>query len=182
MDWIQLRDKQFEIFLPEELLLKEIERVAEEVNKDLKDKDPIFICVLNGAFMFAAELTSRFKSTCEMTFIRLKSYEGMASNGKMKEVHGLIEKIEGRHVVVIEDVIDTGHTMNHLLSELNAQNPASIRIATLLFKPDALQLDIKPDYVVKVIPNDFVVGFGLDYDGHGRNLRSIYKVVELSDK
>ncbi|GHT72737.1 hypoxanthine phosphoribosyltransferase [Bacteroidia bacterium] len=178
MDWIQLKDKQFEVFLSEETLLNEIERVAGQLNKDLKDKDPVFVCVLNGAYMFAAELTGRFLSTCEMTFIRLKSYDGMERGGKMKEVQGLVEKIEGRHVVVIEDIIDTGHTMSHLLEVLKEKNPESIRIATLLFKPDALQMDIKPDYVVQEIPNDFVVGFGLDYDGHGRNLRNIYKVVD----
>ena len=178
MDWIQLKDKQFEVLISEENLLRKIGQIAEQLNKDLKDKDPVFICVLNGAFMFATELFGRFHSTGEIAFIRLKSYEKMCRDSKIKEIHGLDKDIEGRHVVVVEDIIDTGHTMNHLLSVLNEKNPISIRIATLLFKPTALQLDIKPDYVVAEIPNDFVVGFGLDYDEHGRNLRNIYKVVD----
>jgi hypoxanthine phosphoribosyltransferase len=177
MTQIQLKDKWFEIFLTEDTILQEIDRVAKQVNEDLKDQEPLFICILNGAFMFAAELIGKFDSACNVTFIRLKSYEGMESGGKMKEVQGLVESIENRHVVIVEDIIDTGHTMDHLLTMLKGKNPASIRIATLLFKPNALQVVIKPDYVVKEIPNDFIVGFGLDYDGHGRNLRNIYKVV-----
>lgn len=177
MSRIQLKDKWFEIFLTEDTILQEIDRVAKQVNEDLKDKEPLFICILNGAFMFAAELIGRFDSTCNVTFIRLKSYEGMESGGSMKEVQGLVESIENRHIVIVEDIIDTGHTMNHLLAMLKSKNPASIRIATLLFKPKALRVVIQPDYVVKEIPNDFIVGFGLDYDGHGRNLRNIYKVA-----
>ena len=178
MDWIQLKDKQFEVLISEESLLKKIGQIAEQLNKDLKDKDPVFICVLNGAFMFATELFGRFQSTGEIAFIRLKSYDKMNRNSKIKEMYGLEKDIEGRHIVVVEDIIDTGHTMEYLLSVLKEKNPTSIRIATLLFKPTALQLDIKPDYVVAEIPNDFVVGFGLDYDEHGRNLRNIYKVVD----
>jgi hypoxanthine phosphoribosyltransferase len=176
MTQIQLRDKQFEIFLTEDILLEGIERVAKQLNEDLKEKDPLFVCILNGAFMFAAELIGKFSSACEVTFIRLKSYEGTERNEKMEEVHGLMENIENRHIVIIEDIIDTGHTMQHLLNFLKKKNPATVKIATLLFKPNALQLAIKPDYVVKEIPNDFIVGFGLDYDGHGRNLRNIYKI------
>jgi hypoxanthine phosphoribosyltransferase len=176
MTQIQLKDKKFEIFLTEDILLEGIERVAKQLNEDLKEKEPLFVCILNGAFMFAAELVGRFNSACEVTFIRLKSYEGTERNGKMEEVQGLMENIENRHIVIIEDIIDTGHTMEHLLNCLKKKNPATIKIATLLFKPNALQLAIQPDYVVKEIPNDFIVGFGLDYDGHGRNLRNIYKI------
>jgi hypoxanthine phosphoribosyltransferase len=177
MTRIQLKDKKFEIFLTEDTILKEIDRVAKQINEDLKDKEPLFICILNGAFMFAAELIGRFDSTCNVTFVRLQSYEGIERGVNMKEVQGLVENIENRHVVIVEDIIDTGHTMEHLLHILGGKNPASIQIATLLFKPNALQVVIKPDYVVKEIPNDFIVGFGLDYDGHGRNLRNIYKVA-----
>jgi len=177
MNRIQLKDRQFELFLTEEVILKEMERVVDQLNADLKDKDPVFIVILNGAFMFAAELIGKFKSACDVTFIRLKSYSGVDRSGQMEEVHGLVEEIENRHVVIVEDIIDSGHTMFHLLESIKAKNPASIRIATLLFKPNALQIPIQPDYVVKSIPNDFIVGFGLDYDGHGRNLRNIYKVV-----
>ncbi|MDR0541068.1 MAG: hypoxanthine phosphoribosyltransferase [Dysgonamonadaceae bacterium] len=177
MNRIQLKDRWFEIFLSEDTILKEINRVAEQLNEELRDKDPVFVCVLNGAFMFAAELIGRFDSNCDVTFIRLQSYAGIERDGNMKEVQGLVEDIKNRHVVIVEDIIDTGHTMDHLISKLKENNPASVRIATLLFKPNALQMPIQPDYVVKSIPNDFIVGFGLDYNGHGRNLRNIYKVV-----
>jgi hypoxanthine phosphoribosyltransferase len=176
MNSVQLRDKEFEIFLPESILLKGIDYVAQQINENFKDQDPLFICVLNGAFMFAAELINRFHSECEIAFVRLKSYEGLERKKTMREIYGLVENIENRHVLIVEDVIDTGYTMEHLLKTLNEKHPASVKIATLLFKPNALQRPIRPDYVVREIPNDFVVGFGLDYDGRGRNLRNIYKI------
>jgi hypoxanthine phosphoribosyltransferase len=178
MNPIRLKDKQFEIFLTEDIILQNIERVAQQLNVDLKDQEPLFLVVLNGAFMFATEVIGRFQSACDISFLRFKSYEGTERTDKMQELQGLTENIENRHVVIIEDIIDSGHTMHHLLELLKKENPATIRIATLLFKPDALQLPIKPDYVAKEIPNDFIVGFGLDYNGHGRNLRNIYKVVK----
>ena len=177
MDRIRLKDRRFEKFLTEEIILEEIDRVAQLVNADYKGKDPLFLCVLNGAFMFAAELIGRFNSDCDVAFIRIQSYDGIERGKNLKEIHDLIESVENRHVVIIEDIIDTGHTMHYLLNKLKEQNPVTVRIATLLFKPNALQMPVQPDYVVKSIPNDFIVGFGLDYNGHGRNLRNIYKVV-----
>jgi len=177
MNRIQLKGRWFEMFLTEDVILKAIDRIAKQINNELKDKDPLFLCVLNGAFLFAAELIGRFDSNCDVTFIRLQSYAGLKRGEGMKELQSLSESIENRNVVVVEDIIDTGHTMNYLLNKLEEHNPASVRIATLLFKPDALQLPIQPDYVAMAIPNDFIVGFGLDYNGHGRNLRNIYKVV-----
>ena len=177
MNCVQLKGKWFEISLTEEIILNEIDRVAKQLNDDYKDKDPLFVCVLNGAFMFATELIGRFESNCDVTFIRIQSYEGIKRGEDMKEIQSMIESVENRHVIIVEDIIDTGHTMNYLLNKLKKQNPATVRIATLLFKPNALQIPIQPDYVVKTIPNDFIVGFGLDYNGHGRNLRNIYKVV-----
>jgi hypoxanthine phosphoribosyltransferase len=177
MNQVQLKDKKFELFLTEDIILKEIERVAAQLNVDLKDKEPVFIVILNGAFMFAAELIGKFTSACDITFVRLKSYAGLQRGEGMQEIQGLVEDIRSRHVVIIEDIIDSGHTMQHLLKCIRQSQPATIRIATLLFKPNALQLPISPDYVVKSIPNDFIVGFGLDYDGYGRNLRNIYKVI-----
>jgi hypoxanthine phosphoribosyltransferase len=174
---IQLKDKQFEPFIAEEDILKAVERVAESINRDLTDKNPLFICVLTGAFIFAADLMKRVNIPCEIEFVRLKSYEGTKTEGKVKTISGFTENIENRHIVIIEDIIDTGHTMHYLLEKLEEKHPASLRIATLLFKPEALQLAITPDYVALEIPNDFIVGYGLDYDGHGRNLRSIYKIV-----
>jgi hypoxanthine phosphoribosyltransferase len=173
---IQLRDKCFEIFLKEDIILEEIERVAQQINADLNEKDPLFICILNGAFMFAAELIKRFDSACEVSFIRLNSYEGVNRKEDLKEIQGLTENIENRNVIIVEDIIDTGRTMEYLLNLLKKKKPASIKIATLLFKPNAIRHTIKPDYIAKEIPNDFIVGFGLDYNGHGRNLRDIYKI------
>jgi len=181
MNSVQLRDKRFEIFLPESILLKGIDCVAKQISEDFKDKDPLFICILSGAFMFASEVISRFPWECEIAFVRLKSYEGLERKKSMREIQGLMENVENRHVVIIEDIIDTGYTMEHLLNTLNEKRPATIKIATLLFKPNALQRPIKPDYVVQEIPNDFVVGFGLDYDGRGRNLRNIYKIKKLEN-
>ncbi|MDR0412682.1 MAG: hypoxanthine phosphoribosyltransferase [Dysgonamonadaceae bacterium] len=178
MTQIQLRDKKFEVFLKEEIILAEIERVAQEVNADLKGKDPLFVCVLNGAFLFAAELIKRFDSACEITFIRLSSYEGVNRKESLKEIQGLMENVENRNVVIVEDIIDTGRTMEYLLNLLKEKKPATVKIATLLFKPNAVRMAIKPDYIVKEIPNDFIVGFGLDYNGHGRNLRNIYKITD----
>ncbi len=175
---IQVKDKKFELFIPEEVILKEVGRVAEQINRDLRDKDPLFVCVLNGAFMFASDLIKRLDFPCEVTFIRLKSYQGDQTDGKVKEVHGLIESVRDRHVVIVEDIIDTGHTINHLKRKILKDNPASLKIATLLFKPEALQVEVCPDYVALPIPRDFIVGYGLDYDGHGRNMRNIYKIIE----
>ncbi|MDR2805340.1 MAG: hypoxanthine phosphoribosyltransferase [Dysgonamonadaceae bacterium] len=177
MNRIRLKDKWFELFIQEDIIIREINRVAKRLNDDLRDKDPVFVCVLNGAFLFAAELIGRFDSNCDVTFIRLQSYAGTERSGRLREVESLVEDIENRQVVIVEDIIDTGHTMNHLITQLKERHPADIRIATLLFKPHALQIPIQPDYVVQSIPNDFIVGFGLDYNGHGRNLRNIYKVV-----
>ncbi len=176
MSSIKLKDKEFELFIPQEIIEKEIVRIAEQINDELSNQEPLFVVVLNGAFMFASELISRFNHPCEITFVRLQSYAGTDRGNAVKIIQGLIEDIKDRNVVLVEDIIDTGHTMAQLLEMLKKDNPASIRIATLLFKPNALQLNIKPDYVVKEIPNDFIVGYGLDYDGHGRNLKDIYKV------
>jgi hypoxanthine phosphoribosyltransferase len=173
---IQVKDKSFELSITEEEILTSIRKLAEKINAEMKGKKPLFICILNGAFMFASDLLKEINIPCEITFIRLKSYYGMNSVGKIKEVHELIEDIKDRNIVIVEDIIDTGYTIRHLLQQMQEKKPKSIKVATLLFKPAALQLDIKPDYVAMEIPNEFIVGYGLDYDGEGRNLRDIYKV------
>ena len=178
MTEICVKDKKFSLFLCENNILEGIKNVAENIRLDLEEKDPLFICVLNGAFMFASDLIKQFHFPCELSFIRLKSYEGTKTEGKVKEIFGLIEDIKDRHVVILEDIIDTGHTVCNLLENLNMKKPASLRVATLLFKPEALQLAVKPDYIAISIPNDFIVGYGLDYEGHGRNLRNIYKICD----
>lgn len=178
MSEIWIKDKKFSLFISENEILKGIKNVAESIRRDLEEKDPVFVCVLNGAFMFASDLIKQLDFSCELCFIRLKSYEGTKMGGKVKEIFGLIEDIKNRHVVILEDIIDTGHTMYGLSEDLGKRKPASLRIAALLFKPKALQLAIRPDYVAIEIPNDFIVGYGLDYEGYGRNLRDIYKICD----
>ncbi len=173
---IQIKDKQFRLFIEEKVILESVDRISKQICSDLHDKNPLFVCVLNGAFMFASDLMKHFDFPCEITFIRLKSYQGTTSSGKIKEVEGLVENVKDRHVIILEDIIDTGHTMQYLEQTILLKQPASLRIATLLFKPEALQANVKADYVAMEIPNDFIVGYGLDYNGFGRNLRDIYKV------
>ena len=173
---IQVKDKFFELFIPEEKILEAVQKVADEISSDMRKKNPLFVCVLNGAFMFAADLIKRLDFPCEVTFIRLKSYEGTRTEGLVKEIHGLIESVTDRNVVIVEDIIDTGHTIYQLIETISKDSPASLRVATLLFKPESLQIKVSPDYVAMNIPPDFIVGYGLDYDGQGRNLRDIYKL------
>lgn len=176
MSRIQIKDKHFVLSIPEAEIVAAINRVAKQMNEDLKDKQPLFVCVLNGAFMFASDLLKQLDFPCEVTFIRLKSYEGTSTAGNVKEVHGLIEEVENRNVVILEDIIDTGYTIENLQKYLIAKKTRSVKIASLLFKPDALIRDVKPDYVAMEIPSDFIVGYGLDYDGFGRNFKDIYRV------
>lgn len=177
MSTIQIKDKSFTTFITEDEILKEVSRVADEINCDLEGTEPLFLSVLNGSFMFTADLMKRVNIPCEISFVKLASYQGTSSTGKVKELVGLNEDIEGRTVVIVEDIIDTGFTMERLVETLRARNPKDIRIATLLVKPDKLQVKLDIDYVAMNIPNDFIVGYGLDYDGKGRNYRDIYTVV-----
>jgi hypoxanthine phosphoribosyltransferase len=176
MDEIRLNDKIFELFLSENIILKGINTIAARLNADLHNKKPIFIVVLKGAFMFASDLIRKFDFPCEIAFIRLKSYRGIQRNKKMKEIQGLIDDIAGRHVVILEDIIDTGHTVAFLVNKIKEKSPESVKIASLLFKPQAFQCEYEPDYVAISIPDDFIVGYGLDYEEQGRNLRNIYKI------
>lgn len=178
MSTIKIKDKTFAVSIPEAKIQQEVKRVAEEINNDLKDENPLFLSVLNGSFMFASDLMRNLTIPCEISFVKLASYEGTSSSGKMKELVGLSEEIKGRTVVVVEDIVDTGFTMQHLLNRLAEHAPKEVRIATLLVKPDKLQVDLDIRYVAMHIPNDFIVGYGLDYDGYGRNYRDIYTVVE----
>lgn len=178
MDTIKINDKEFAVSIPEEKILKEVERLAAQMSRDLAGKNPLFLGVLNGSFMFAADLFRRITIPAEISFVKLASYEGTASTGVIKEVIGLSENICGRTVVVVEDIIDTGCTMRKLLENLGTRSPESIHICTLLLKPEKLQVPLNVEYVALEIPNDFIVGYGLDYDGYGRNLKDIYTVVE----
>ena len=177
MTTIQIKDKKFSLSIPEAEILKAVREVGEAINRDLAHKNPLFICVLNGAFMFAGDLMKTVSVPCEITFIKLSSYDGLYTTGSVKEIIGLNESVVGRTVVVVEDIVDTGLTMERILDSLQAKGATEIRIATFLQTPDALQRDITVDYVAMKIPNDFIVGYGLDYDGYGRNLKDIYTVV-----
>ncbi|MBV3865843.1 hypoxanthine phosphoribosyltransferase [Phocaeicola coprocola] len=178
MSVIQIKDKRFKTFIPEEQIMKEVARVADEINRDLSGTNPLFISVLNGSFMFTADLMKHLTMPCEVSFVKLASYEGTSSTGKVKELVGLGDDITGRIVVIVEDIVDTGLTMKQLVETLRARGPKDIKIATLLVKPDKLKVELDINYVAMNIPNDFIVGYGLDYDGLGRNYRDIYTVIE----
>jgi hypoxanthine phosphoribosyltransferase len=175
---LKIRDREFRLFIPEEKIMTVIREMAGKINTDLKDKDPLFVCVLNGAFMFASEIFKMLDFVeSEITFVKMASYHGTHSTGIIRQLIGLNEVIEGRTVVVLEDIVDSGSTIENIINQLNDMNPGEIKIATLLFKPAAVVKKVQLDYIGMEIPNDFIVGFGLDYDGYGRNLRDIYSVV-----
>lgn len=178
MSRVRLHDIEFELFIPEAEVNAAVERLAGELRAYYAGKRPLFIGVLNGAFFFATELLKRIDIECEITFVKVASYHGTASTGKVSDLIGLNERIEGRHVVVLEDIVDTGNTVKHILEALADHHPASVRIATLLFKPDAYKQDMPIEHVAIRIPNDFVVGSGLDHDGLGRNLPGIYRIIQ----
>ena len=177
MKTIKVRDKEFSISITAEEIQKTVSKIAEKINNDLQGKVPLFIVVLNGAFIFAADLFKKINIDCEVTFVKLSSYVGTETTSTVRELIGLDEAIKGRSVVIVEDIIDTGITMDHTISKLKHFKAADVRIATLLFKPDAFQKDFKIDYIGMEIPNDFIVGYGLDYDGFARNYPDIYKIV-----
>ncbi len=164
----------FEPYISREKIDARIAELGRTISADCQGQYPLLICVLNGAFPFASDLFRNISIDAEIAFIRLKSYEGTTTTGLPKEVLGLTDNIKDRTVIVVEDIIDTGHTMHNLLKTLRKKEPAQIKIATLLFKPESLVRDIKPDYVGFEIPNKFIIGFGLDIDGHARNLNDIY--------
>jgi hypoxanthine phosphoribosyltransferase len=178
MSRIRLHDLDFELFIPEAEVNAAVDRLAGELRTKYNGKRPLFVGVLNGAFFFAAELMKRLDIECEITFVKVASYLGTSSTGRVTDLIGLNERIEGRHVVVVEDIVDTGNTVKHILEALADHHPASVSIATLLFKPDAYEQTIPIDHVAVRIPNAFVVGSGLDHDGLGRNLPGIYRIIE----
>jgi hypoxanthine phosphoribosyltransferase len=176
MKTVKIKDKEFQLFLTQEAIEKAIDEVARKLNNDLDGKDPLFICVLNGSFIYASELMKRVTIPCEVSFVKVSSYKGVTSTGKLKEIYGLEEDIKDRTVVIVEDIVDTGYTMSLILEQLSCDEPKEILVSTLLLKPDALKQPVQVDYVALEIPNDFIVGYGLDYDGYGRNLPDIYKI------
>ncbi len=175
---MEINDKQFEVFIEKEKIEERVKALAKQINKDYEGKNPLFIAILNGAFMFAADLMKHVKIPSEITFIKVSSYEATKSTGNLKELVGLQENIFKRNIIFVEDIVDTGNTLSNLTASFTELGPSSMEIATLLFKPEAIQKQIALKYVGFSIPNDFVVGYGLDYDGYGRNTKSIYKLVE----
>ena len=177
MDKIQVKDKEFRLSITADELHQQVMRVARELECDVKDAHQIFLCVLNGAFMFAADLMKQLNIQAEIHFVKLSSYCGTSSTGVVKELIGFDADITGLTVLIIEDIVETGFTMKKLTDDLKAKNPKDVRICTLLAKPERLQVDLHLDYVALEIPNAFIVGYGLDYDGLGRNHPEIYSLV-----
>ena len=177
LESVTIRDKSFEISISSDIIQKRISELAAQISVDLKGKIPLFICVLNGSFIFASDLFKRVTIEAEVTFLRVSSYQGTESTGIVKNIVGINETLEGRTVVLVEDIVDTGDTAVYLFDELKKQNPDKILFASLLLKPKALRQKIKIDYLGFEVPNDFLVGYGLDYDGLGRNLQDIYKLI-----
>jgi hypoxanthine phosphoribosyltransferase len=177
MNKIQVKDKEFELFITSETIDKAVSELARKLNTDLKGKNPIFLVVLNGAFIFASDLIKKVTVDCEVSFVKLSSYEGTRSTSMVKELLGLNEVIKGRNIVVIEDIIDTGNTMSGMIQKLREMEAGDVKIVTFLFKPEAFTRDFKIDYIGMEIPIKFIVGYGLDYDGYGRNLPDIYKIT-----
>jgi len=179
MHKIKVEYKEFEIFLENETLNKRIRLLGIQMNVDYDGKCPLFIGILNGSFLFMADLIKEINVPCEVAFMRVASYEGTSSSGKVKELIGLPDDIEGRDIIIVEDIVDTGLTLTHIIKTLQEKNPASLKVSSLLLKPSALKYDIKElEYVGFEIPNEFVVGYGLDYNGLGRNLKDIYRATE----
>lgn len=174
---VTVHDKRFRISVTAEEIQARVAAIAHQMNADLAGKDVVFLGILNGSFIFAADLLRGIEMPCKISFVKFTSYEGDHSTGNVRELIGLNENLKGKTVVIIEDIVDTGKTMVDLLEYLKRFEPAEVRIATLMFKPEACRKDLKIDYFGFSIPNDFIVGYGLDYDGFGRNLKDIYKVV-----
>ncbi len=177
MSVIKVHDKSFEIWLSEETIVQRIKELAEEINNDYVGKRPLFIAILNGSFMFAADLFKYLNIEAELCFIKLASYKGMKSSGNVVTSIGLEDDLFGKDVIIVEDIVDTGKTLHNFLPKLIHQQPRSLKIVTLLHKSEATEYPLQLDYVGFDIPNKFVVGYGLDYDGLGRNLKEIYQLV-----
>ena len=178
MKQVKLKDKEFRVSIPAEKIQETVLQIAKKINVDYAGKDvPLFISILNGSFMFTADLFKHIDFICEVTFLKLTSYKGTSTTGSVRQLIGVNEAIAGRDVIVLEDIVDTGITLEQILGQLKSFEPASVRVATFLFKPEAYQKDLKIDYIGMEIPNDFIIGYGLDYDGLGRNLADIYTLT-----
>ena len=177
MEPIKLHDKTFGIYLSEQVIQNKVQEIASRINEDYAGKKPLFIAILNGSFMFASDLFKHLTIEAEICFIKLASYKGMKSSGHVITAIGLDQDLYDRNVIILEDIVDTGKTLNEFLPKLMHHHPASLKIASLLHKPDATVYPLQIDYLGFTIPNKFVVGYGLDYDGLGRNLKEIYQLI-----
>ena len=175
---ITLLDKEFRLYIPPEKIQAEVQSIADRINAELKDEDVVFIGILNGAFMFASDLLRKITFNAQVSFVKLTSYQGTTSTGKVRRLLGINEVLKDKTVVIIEDIIDSGTTIESIIQQIKGFRPRQIFVVTLLLKPEFYVKDIKIDYVGFRIPKDFVVGYGLDYQGYGRNLRGIYKIEE----
>ncbi len=178
MQTIQIKDKLFHQYISEQEIQQRIQEIVSELSKTYHDKHPVFIVVLRGAFMFAADILKRFNHPCEIEFVKLSSYSGMESTGKINIAYPLKEEIvRDRNIIILEDIVDSGLTMDFFISYLKGMHPSSVSLVSFLFKPENLQKEVKIDYVGFTIPELFVVGYGLDYDGEGRNLGAVYQLA-----
>ena len=178
MSRVTIKDKTFEVSITEEEIQQRVRAVADRINHDLQGKNPIFLAVLNGSFVFAADLVRCITIPSEVSFVRLQSYEATESTGIVKEVIGLSADIKGRNIVIVEDIVDTGESIEYMICDLKAQKPASLEVCTLFFKPGSYRKQIPIKYRAMEIGNEFIVGYGLDYDQLGRSLKDIYVVTE----
>ncbi len=178
MKTVKVIDKEFSLYIPQAKIEAGIQSVADQINHDLIGKNPLFLVVLNGAFMFASELFKRLTIPCEISFVKLSSYSGTETTNVVRELIGLDHSLEGRHVIIVEDIVDTGHTIKYTIQKLKDLKATDVRIATMMFKPKSFQYDYPIDYKAMDIDDDFIIGYGLDYDQQGRNLPDIYKIVE----
>ena len=178
MSRVTIKDKTFEVSIPEAQVKERVRELAQQMSRDLEGKNPLFLGVLNGAFIFAADLMREMTIPCEISFVKLASYQGTTSTGTIKEVIGINEDLTGRTVVIVEDIVESGLTIKRMMEQIGTRNPASVQVCTLFFKPEKLKEDLSLDYVAFSIPNDFIVGYGLDYDQQGRQLRDVYSLCE----
>jgi hypoxanthine phosphoribosyltransferase len=174
---IKVLDKDFKIFISEAAIKNAIDNIALQINDDYFEKEILFISILNGSFMFSAELLKQIRVNCQISFVKLSSYSGDSTTGNVKEIIGLTENIEGKHIIILEDIIDTGLTIESIIKQIKQKKPASVKVATLLFKPQSYQKNLPINYSGIEIANEFIIGFGLDYNGYGRNYGNIYALV-----
>ena len=177
MNSVKINDRSFRVSITETEIKNRIKSLAAEISADMEGKNPLFLAVLNGSFIFAADLMREMTIPCEISFVKLASYQGTTSTGKIQEVIGINENLTGRTVIIVEDIVESGQTMKRMIESLGTRNPASVHVCTLFFKPEKLKENLKLDYVAFEIPNDFILGYGLDYDQQGRGLKDLYTLV-----